>query len=72
MAKHMRRARDVDGKRLFSLSEFLTEQQVTSFSRLAAKLRQRTFSYHWQWRRSTISGQGDSAGFLERSPPNLP
>ncbi|KAL9965735.1 hypothetical protein ACROYT_G029577 [Oculina patagonica] len=41
VAKDMRRARDEGGEKLFSSSEFLTVQQVTSFfSRLAAKRRQ--------------------------------
>ena len=41
VAKEMRRARGTDGERLFSSSEFLTPQQVSSyFSRLAGKLRQ--------------------------------
>ena len=40
VAKEMRRARDMNGKRLFTTSEFLTEQQVASFfSRMAAKVR---------------------------------
>ena len=41
VAKEMRRARGADGDRLFSVTEFLSPQQVSSFfSRLAAKLRQ--------------------------------
>ena len=41
VAKDMRRARDEGGEKLFSSSEFLTVQQVSSFfSRLAAKRRQ--------------------------------
>lgn len=41
VAKEMRRAVDNDGKRLFSISEFLTAQQITSFfSRLSVKARQ--------------------------------
>ncbi|KAL9954429.1 hypothetical protein ACROYT_G041966 [Oculina patagonica] len=41
VAKEMRRARGTNGERLFSVSEFLIPQQVSSyFSRLAAKRRQ--------------------------------
>ena len=40
VAKEMRRAVDNDGKRLFSISEFLTAQQISSFfSRLSIKSR---------------------------------
>ena len=41
VAKEMRRAKNVSGEKLFSISEFLTVQQIASyFSRLAAKGRQ--------------------------------
>ena len=41
VAKEMRHALGSDGRRLFKSSEFLTEQQITSyFSRLSAKVRQ--------------------------------
>lgn len=40
VARQMRRALDADGKRLFKVSEFLSQQQISSyFSRLAAKQR---------------------------------
>ena len=39
VAKEMRRARNVNGQKLFTSSEFLSAQQVSSFfSRLAAKI----------------------------------
>ena len=39
----MRRAKGLNGERLFSVSEFLTTQQVASFfSRMAAKVKQQT------------------------------
>ena len=43
VAQQMRRARGQDGTRLFSLDEFLTPQQISSyFSRMAAKKRKLT------------------------------
>ena len=43
VSREMRRARGPDGVRLFKVSEFLTQQQCTSyFSRLAAKVRRQT------------------------------
>ena len=41
VAKDMRKARDANNERLFSMEEFLTPQQITSyFSRFAAKRKQ--------------------------------
>ena len=41
VAKEMRRARAIDGERLFLVEEFLSPQQISSFfSRMAAKVRQ--------------------------------
>ena len=43
MARDTRRTRNPNGERLFTVSEFLTPRQVTSFfSRLAAKVRQQS------------------------------
>ena len=43
VATEMRRAKGLNGERLFSVSEFLTTQQVASFfSRMAAKVKQQT------------------------------
>ena len=43
IAKKMRRARGSNGERLFTVSEFLTAQQVASFSSgMAAKIKQQT------------------------------
>ena len=43
IAKKMRRAQGSNGERLFTVSEFLTAQQVASFSsRMAAKIKQQT------------------------------
>ena len=40
VAKDMRRAVGPDGKRVFVMTEFLTAQQISFFSRMAAKARQ--------------------------------
>ena len=45
VASEMRRAKGPNGERMFTVSEFLTAQQVASFfSRMAAKVRQQTTS----------------------------
>lgn len=45
VAKDMRRAKGTDGKRLFSVAEFLTPQQISSyFSRLASKAKKGVLS----------------------------
>lgn len=47
VAKEMRRARAIDGERLFLVEEFLSPQQISSFfSRMAAKVRQQPVTDH--------------------------